>query len=136
MKCIAKAVWDDFKHSIILEPAHSHDVAAFDTLHRGNEYKVVVTQARNIGHHRKAFALLQMVFENQDIYDNIEDLLVEFKLKSGHYREHITTKGKLIYVPKSLAFENLDQTAFEEIYSKFITIAMESFGLDEAYQFD
>ena len=94
----------------------------------GKHFKANLKSSRNPGHHRKAFALLKLVLENQDTYETIEDLLVEFKLKSGHYAEHITTKGVLIYVPKSIAFDEMGQEEFEELYEKWIDIAVAHFS--------
>ena len=82
---------------------------------------------RNIFFHRKAFALLNLVLANQNRYTNINDLLVEFKLKAGHYQEHLTTKGKIIYIPKSISFAEMDELEFSDIYNKFIDIALRDF---------
>lgn len=94
----------------------------------GKHFKANLKSSRNPGHHRKAFALLKLVLDNQDRYETIEDLLVEFKLKSGHYAEHITTKGALIYVPKSIAFDEMGQEEFEAMYEKWIDIAVAHFS--------
>jgi len=83
---------------------------------------------RNYLFHKKAFALLNLVFQNQDRYDNLDDLLVEFKLKSGHYQEHISTKGNLMYIPKSISFAEMDQNEFEDLYQKFLDIAFKHFN--------
>lgn len=79
---------------------------------------------RNYQFHKKMFAMLQVVFMNQNKYENLEDLRTEMKLKSGWYETHVTTKGKLIYMPKSMDFSTMDAIEFEEIYQKFIDIAL------------
>ena len=112
----------------------SSNLDEYEAMPRG-EYMVTVTKARNPGHHRKMFKLLQLAYENQDIYDNFEDFFVEVKLKAGHYAEHITTKGKLVYVPKSIEFASMDQTEFAQFYNKVLTIVMEHFGYEGAIEF-
>ena len=67
-------------------------------------------------------ALVRLVFENQERYNSIEDLLVEFKLKVGHYKEHITTDGKIVYVPKSISFSQMDEYEFNEFYNKALNV--------------
>jgi len=84
-------------------------------------------KSRNLLFHRKFFALLKVVFDNQEKYENQEDLLVEIKLKTGHYKEHVTTKGQIIYVPRSIAFENMDQISFELFYDKAIDVVLKHF---------
>jgi hypothetical protein len=109
----------------VLLPSDDECIEAMNKIKNGTEIMIEYKQKRNVKFHRKAFALLNLVLKNQDKYSNINDLLVEFKLKSGHYEEHITTKGKIIYVPKSIAFSEMDELEFNELYSKFIDIALQ-----------
>jgi hypothetical protein len=111
----------------VLLPSDDECIEAMNKIKNGTEIMIEYKQKRNVKFHRKAFALLNLVLKNQDKYSNINDLLVEFKLKSGHYEEHITTKGKIIYVPKSIAFSEMDELEFNELYSKFIDIALQQF---------
>jgi len=92
--------------------------------------KAVITKPRNIQFHKKFMALVRLVFDNQNRYDNIEDLLVEFKLKAGHYQEHITTKGKIIYLPKSISFGAMDEYAFGEFYTNALNILGKIINVD------
>jgi hypothetical protein len=82
---------------------------------------------RNLKFHRKFFALIDYVFSNQDRYANKEDLRVELELKAGSYREHVTTKGKLVYVPKSIAFDKMDDVEFEQLYNRVIDVVLKHF---------
>jgi hypothetical protein len=111
----------------VLLPSDDECIEAINKIKNGTEIMIEYKQKRNVKFHRKAFALLNLVLKNQDKYSNINDLLVEFKLKSGHYEEHITTKCKIIYVPKSIAFSEMDELEFNELYSKFIDIALQHF---------
>jgi hypothetical protein len=111
----------------VLLPSDDECIESMNKIKNGTEIMIEYKQKRNVKFHRKAFALLNLVLKNQDKYSNINDLLVEFKLKSGHYEEHITTKGKIIYVPKSIAFSEMDELEFNELYSKFIDIALQHF---------
>ena len=81
-----------------------------------------ITKPRNLLFHKKFMALVRLVFENQERYNSIEDLLVEFKLKVGHYKEHITTDGKIVYVPKSISFSQMDEYEFNEFYNKALNV--------------
>ena len=92
------------------------------------EYVIDLRKHRNPKFHRKAFSLFQLCYENQDTYDLFEDLLVEIKLKTGWYTEHITTKGALIYVPKSIAFEAMDEADFTVFYNKALDVCARIMG--------
>ena len=118
-----------------LLPSSAGSEEEYAKLKTGDEYSVEIKKARNPQHHRKMFSLLNLAFHNQEKYDTFEDFFIEVKLKAGHYQEHVTTKGKIIYVPKSVDFSSMDQTEFDPFYSKVITVVMESFGFDEAIHF-
>lgn len=118
-----------------LIPYSEDSVREYEKLKAGQEYLVEVKQARNPGHHRKAMKLLTDVFNNQEKYDNFDDLLIEFKLCTGWYKEHITMKGQVVYTPKSISFSQMDQTAFEEFYSRAIDVAINRFGYEEAAEY-
>lgn len=111
----------------MLAPSSPRDAALLAAFGVGEILEVALRKPRSAAHHRKFFALMQLVFENQERYDTIADLLVEVKLKCGHYREHLTTKGRLIYVPKSLSFEAMGQEEFGVLYSKAIDVILTHF---------
>ncbi len=118
-----------------ITPASEHDAAIFDKLKTGSFYKVDARKARNPDHHRKAFALINMIYENQEKYLTLEDMLVELKLKTGWYMEHIRSNGELIYVPKSISFADMNQTDFETFYERIVVIAIREYGLEDAMEF-
>lgn len=111
-------------HGGVLIPGDESVQDKMQKVENGTDLIIEIKFKRNPLFHRKAFALLNLVFQSQDRYKTLEDLLIEFKLKSGHYQEHITTKGKVIYQAKSIAFDEMDQIEFEELYSKWIDIAL------------
>lgn len=75
----------------VLIPATDHDRDTYDKLRRNTHYKADLRKARNPDHHRKGFALINLIFENQEQYTTLEDLLVELKLRAGWYTEHVRT---------------------------------------------
>ena len=94
---------------------------------QGEIVKCEIKKPRNYEFHKKAFALFTLVFDNQERYDTLEDLLVEFKLRTGHYKEHITARGVMVYVPKSISFAQMEECDFQEFYSKAINVALKYF---------
>lgn len=109
-----------------LIPASQQDYEKIKGYKLGSTIRAEISRPRNGQHHRKACALINLIMENQDTYNTFEDLLVEIKLKAGHYQEHITTKGNLIYVPKSISFAAMSQDDFSVFYDKMIDIALQN----------
>jgi len=93
----------------------------------GDILRAKVNKPRNGKFHRKFFALLNVAFENQDKYEIFEDFRIEVALKCGNYREHVTTKGNLIYIPKSIAYSRMDEIKFNLLYYKAIDVILKDF---------
>jgi hypothetical protein len=93
----------------------------------GEILRTKTEKPRNGAFHRKFFALMQVVFENQSKYDTLTDLLTEIKLKTGFYKTHITTKGNLIYIPESISYAKMDEIEFDKFYQKAIDICLKHF---------
>jgi len=110
-----------------LMPSSEKSIQKFNKVKVSETILIDYKEKRNIKFHKKGFALLNLVFSNQDQYKNLEDLRIEFKLKAGLYELHVTTKGKPMYIPKSMSFSEMDENEFEELYSKFIDIALQHF---------
>lgn len=93
------------------------------------EYK----RPRNVQFHRKFMALVNLVYDNQERYTNREALLTELKLQVGHYQEHVTLGGKLIYQPKSISFASMDDDEFSIFYAKVVDVVLRHFltGMSE-----
>ena len=110
-----------------LIPSSEKSIKIFNKVKIGDEVLVDYKAKRNTQFHKKGFALLNLVFQNQDRYTNLEDLRVEFRLKAGCYTEHISMSGIIVYIPKSMAFSEMCDNEFNELYSKFIDIALKDF---------
>lgn len=83
----------------------------------GTVLKAEITKPRNIKFHRKYFAMLNLIFQNQDHYKSLDDLLDVCKLRIGHVRT-IETRHGIERVPASISFAKMDDIAFEDIYER------------------
>lgn len=108
-------------------PATEADLEEVSGIHRGEVLKAKFTRPRNLKFHRKFFALLHIVFQNQFKYATMEHLLTEFKLQAGLYEEYIDHNGRLIFIPKSISFAKMDDLQFAQFYSKALDIVFQHF---------
>ena len=113
-----------------LEPADGFEMPR---LKLGSVVKVKITQARNMKHHRLFFALMNKIFENQETYETLEDLVNVIKIATGHCHVYRKKNGDPLPVPRSIAFHKMDQTQFDDFYAKVIRLVRENIvpGLDE-----
>lgn len=84
------------------------------------EVKCKITQPRNIKFHRKFFALINLVYDNQEYYINIEHLRRDLTVASGYYTKRINIHGEEITEPKSISFTKMTELEFSELYSAML----------------
>ena len=100
-----------------LQPADEAGEAAIRKLGLGELVTVEVKRPRNGKFHRKFFAMLQIILQNQEHYQSIDDLLDVCKLRTGHCRAIQTKQGE-VKIPKSISFSAMDDTEFADFYDR------------------
>lgn len=94
-------------------PATDEDREKARALRPGDILPVRIRKPRNGDHHRKFRALVAFVADHHPKYRSQADVMVELKLRTGHYREFIRREtGEMIYVPLSTAFDEMDEGEF------------------------
>jgi len=98
------------------------------------EYQVKITQPRNIAFHRKAWALLQVIYDAWEpselthkgvkVQKNLESLRNDLTILAGYYTSEFKYDGTLRLRAKSWSFASMSQEDFEEMYSKIIDVAL------------
>lgn len=104
----------------IFLPTYPSDRDAADKVPVGGE--VYAAQRRNIGHHRKFFALMNLYFSNQNKYDNFDLFRKITLINAGHYDEVPDSKGNNHKIPHSISFENMNQEEFEKVYNDVLAV--------------
>lgn len=100
-----------------LHPVDDQGEQAMRTLGINEVFSVEIKRPRNVQFHRKFFALLQIILENQDYYKSVDDLLDVVKLRIGHCRTIQTQDGE-VRIPNSISFASMDATAFDDFYNR------------------
>lgn len=80
------------------------------------------TAVRNPKFHRLYFKFIDTVYRNlPEKYDqnwpNKRSFRKAMEMYAGHFEETVSLKGERMLQPKSIAYDKLDQTAFEDLYS-------------------
>ena len=89
------------------------------------------TKKRNIKFHKKFFALLNLVFENQELYINIEHLRKDLTISAGYYILRYNFEGVEITEAKSISFANMDEIEFSEFYNRVIDVVVKWLGIEK-----
>lgn len=109
-----------------LVPLDEQDRESLKKIRAGQIIQVEYKQPRNVQFHRKFFALMNMVFENQDRYEQFQYFLNEIKFRVGHADQQIID-GHVVFTPRSISFAAMDNTAFEAFYSRAIDVVLAHF---------
>lgn len=100
-----------------LIPVDDEGKEVLNSIGQGELVRVKLTKPRNLKHHRKFFSMLQLVFQNQERFPTMDHLLTAVKIEAGLYEDApIDVNGRLVYIPKSISFARMDQSAFDKFY--------------------
>ena len=115
--------------SYALMPAHETDLEALKKLPKDQPLRVKVTRMRNVDHHRKWWALVNLAFDywepgedNQVGEKNLERFRKDLIILAGFYKQYIRIDGSTRIEPKSISFGSMSQDEFEGLYEKTIDV--------------
>lgn len=117
----------------VLYPIGEHSVEEANRLKNNTEYVCNIVTNRNPAFHRKAFSLLNAIFQNQDGFENFELFRAWITMKAGYVITGAAPNGVTVFMPESLAFEKMKQERFEKWFQDVITIAVREYGHDEDF---
>jgi hypothetical protein len=91
----------------------------------GASYSLEYNKARNPKFHRMVFAVAQKVCDNapEDSYWNGKDayhLIKAVELKIGFVDELVDFDGEVHMIPKSIAFENMEEADFKKLFDALL----------------
>lgn len=86
---------------------------------------VKATKARNVGFHKKGFALLKLAHDNQDKYESFDVFRKVLTIRAGFYDEIEDKNGDPYFIPKSLAFDKMSAEAFEQWFDATLKVISE-----------
>lgn len=92
-----------------------------------------IVRPRSLPMHRRFFAILSEIGENQDPKRDAEDILDELKVLAGHYQSLIVSdpkSGDMFEVrrPKSIAFHRLTHDQWMELWPSLEQAGIQRFG--------
>lgn len=100
-----------------LHPVNESGEAVIRRFGLGEIVSVDVKRPRNVLFHRKFFAMLQIILQNQDHYKSIDDLLEVCKLRTGHCHT-VDTKFGEVKITDSISFAKMDDSEFADFYDR------------------
>ena len=110
-----------------LVPLYPSDYDEKRKLKLGEDYEADIKNPRNIGFHRKFFALVNLGHENTDLEMPFETYRKYIIMKAGYFKGYQTPKG-MFYEPDSISFSSMEQDQFEDVYSRVLDKIIKDIG--------
>ena len=108
----------------VIIPASAVDEDDFEKLAFGPDLRADIVQPRNPGLHRKAFALLKLVWPHTN-YPTQDALRAAMTIGAGFVEQTVNPMtGEVTWYPRSWSFENMDDTEFRELYNRLVDVAL------------
>jgi len=112
----------------VLVPCDKNSRQEYQKMVTGKKYRFEARSPRNTKFHRKFFALIKVVYDQQEHF-NSEKVLRSFLLiKAGFFNDYIGPYGQYVSIPESISFASMKQEKFEELYESVIDAAVEFLG--------
>ena len=111
------------------EPADDASKDSWRKYKVGEIYRAEVVKPRSYRHHKLAFALLNLTYENQDRYTSFDHFRKAVAIEAGHVEELIKLDGEVLLQPKSISYDALDEVEFGRVMSAMMTVCANILGM-------
>ena len=111
-------------------PLYPSDYDEKRKLKLGETYEADIKRPRNIGFHRKFFALINLGHQNTSLEMPFETYRRYVIMKAGYFNSYITPKGTLIEA-QSISFSSMDEDTFSDLYSRALDVIIKDIGATE-----
>lgn len=101
----------------------------------GEGVRAIVSRARNIGFHRKFFAMLNVAFDawepetpeyaGQVALKNFERFRKDLVVLAGFYLPTVNLRGEVRLEPESISFASMDEDRFNQVYSAVADVVLQ-----------
>lgn len=117
-----------------LKPLDGESADRYLKLFRNEPYIFSMKRARNYAFLKKYFSLINLAFDNQEKFDNIEWFRKWSLIAVGWCKEYINPfDGKVNYEVKSVSFEKCKESEFDEVYKNTVQLFIDRFCFDEDF---
>ena len=90
-----------------------------------------IKRKRNYKFHKLYFSLINMVYDNQSLYTNIDHLRNDLTIEAGYYDLCFNFQNESVKRAKSISFANMDEDEFNELYNRTIDVIVKYFNFDK-----
>lgn len=113
-----------------LEPADFVAEEWLEQFPEGTEISITARRSRSSKNHKHFFAVLHYAFKHLEAYQSEDDLLDAIKIACGHTRPVMKQDGEVIWLPKSIDWDNMGEEEFKRFKNRAIYVLDQLCGFD------
>lgn len=113
-----------------LKPCDDVDLKKVNKIPNGEIVVLEYKQPRNYIFHKKLFALLDLMYENEDLTLTKDEYRNEVLIAAGQFNSYLGFNGEVVRKPYSLKFAKMDETEFQDVYNLVLEVAGHRLGLE------
>ncbi len=110
--------------------AYGSDYEKIKKIKEGRMIKCEISAPRNMVLHRKFFSLINLVYKNQEKYNNKDKLREDLIINAGFFDEIIGENG-IIKKAKSISIEKMNQDEFDNLYNRVLDEIAKTFNFNK-----
>lgn len=116
-----------------MHPCLQEDMELIRKLAVGEIMAFKARKPRNGIVHRRFFKMLRVLLSFTEKYESVEHILTEIKVRMGYYEHYVRESGEVVFIPKSIDFDTMDDPEFQVFYDKAVDIIFAHIipGVDE-----
>lgn len=114
--------------------ASDDDYEKKKTLKRGSVVECTVKEYRNYKFHKLYFSMINLSWEylteqqREFFHENIDAFRKTVEVAAGHYEPvYSVSRQAWLEVPKSIAFDKLDEAGFHDLYERVKSVIFQTF---------
>ena len=107
--------------------AYDSDFEIAKKIKAGDVIEYQFKQVRNYKFLKKFMALINLCFQNQEQFSNIDDLRSELTIEAGYYVSYYNLQGVETRRPKSISFASMEEDEFAKLYSDVLDVIIKYF---------
>lgn len=111
--------------------AYDSDYEKLKRIKAGKLLDCKITQPRNVEFHRKFFALITLVYQNQEVYKNMDYLRRDLTKAAGFYESWFDYEGVEQVRAKSISFSSMSADEFKELYNRVLDKIVEIYNWEK-----
>jgi hypothetical protein len=115
-------------------PCTDDDYEKKKTLKRGSVIECTVKEYRNYKFHKLYFSMINLSWEylteqqREFFHENVDAFRKTVEVAAGHYEPvYSVSRQTWLEVPKSIAFDKLDEASFHELYERVKSVIFQTF---------